>query len=216
MEEEIKTMQKHMAGMVRTIIDLKSKVESLEKRSEENKKDDLKVLIDKQKAVDEAIAANSAAILVIDKEIQVLRKGTVGKGTTEGSEGVDLDKSVRKCRYYDRGHCKYKCGCKYFHPKNICKEYVNNKKCERKQCLDRHPKVCKFYLKSKGGCKRKSLCDFLHVTLAQHDEKITNREITGEIEFNCVGCKSSWKDKLQVLDANWSMFDDKGDLRYDV
>ena len=32
MEEEIKTMQKHMAGLVCTILDIKSRLESVEKR----------------------------------------------------------------------------------------------------------------------------------------------------------------------------------------
>ena len=34
MEEEIKKLQKHMGGLVRTILDLKSKVEALEKKAE--------------------------------------------------------------------------------------------------------------------------------------------------------------------------------------
>ena len=200
------------------------------------KRDDFQVLVEKQRAVDEAIAANSAAISEIDKEIKVLSKETTS------SEGRYIEGRVRKCRYYDRGHCKYKRGCKYFHPRDICSDYLQKGQCEIKNCMDRHPKVCKFWSKSKGGCKRDTSCDFIHVTLAQNDE---NREYAGEIvkqEFKCIGCQSSWddsrcivryninnqivnfclncddwvRDKSKVFDTNWTMFDDKGNLRYDV
>ena len=38
MEEELKSMQKHMGGLVRTIVDLKSRLELVEKQLEEAKK----------------------------------------------------------------------------------------------------------------------------------------------------------------------------------
>ena len=231
-----------MAGLVRTIIDLKSKVESLEEKVKGNKSDDVEVLVDKQKAVDEAIAKNSAAIIKIDEEIQVLMEDTERKRRTESTEGRNLDGKVLKCRYYDRGHCKYKCGCKYIHSKTICKDYLDNKKCDSKSCIDRHPKVCKFWIKNKGGCKRNTSCDFLHVTLARNEDKPKNSDAIEEIEYTCVGCNSSWtddkfvikyniknhivnfclncddwvKDKAKVLDENWTMFDNAGNLRYDV
>ena len=61
-----------MAGLVRTVLDLKSEVESMKKIFEVNHKDDVEKLIEKQKIVDEEIAANKAAISKIDKEILVL------------------------------------------------------------------------------------------------------------------------------------------------
>ena len=231
-----------MAGLVRTIIDLKARLESVEKKVEESKKDDLEGLIGKQIAVDEAIATNSAAILKIEEEIKVLSCDPNKMGTTNNNERRSFDKKIRKCRYYDRGYCKYKCDCNYFHSKNICKDYLENGKCENKSCMERHPKVCKFWLKSRAGCKRDAACDFLHVTLAQQDKKRKDTELMSEMEFNCIGCQSSWqerrfiiqyninnqivnfclncndwvKDKSKVLDVNWTMFDDKGNLRYDV
>ena len=75
MAEELKSLQKHMAGLVRTVLDLKSEVQSMKKIIEVNQKDEVEKLIEKQKIVDEAIYANSAAISKIDKEILVLSKG---------------------------------------------------------------------------------------------------------------------------------------------
>ena len=66
MEQEIKSLQKHMAGLVRTILDLKSEVEALKKKDEDIKKDDMESLLERQKTVDKAIAANSAPIIKID------------------------------------------------------------------------------------------------------------------------------------------------------
>jgi hypothetical protein len=41
MELEIKTLQKHMGGLVKTVLDLKSKVEALEKKPGENLLDEV-------------------------------------------------------------------------------------------------------------------------------------------------------------------------------
>ena len=49
-------------------------------------------------------------------------------------------------------------------------------KCARKSCRDRHPKVCKLWSKSKSGFKRGEECDFLHVTLARSDVKVTDTD----------------------------------------
>ena len=70
-------------------------------------------------------------------------------------------KTFKKCRYFNLGFCKYsKKGCRFSHPKDICKEYLDTMKCETNGCGDRHPKMCKW-LKCKAGCKRGKDCDFL-------------------------------------------------------
>ena len=69
MEEEIKTLQRHVGGLVKNLLNLQSKVETMEKKLEEKYKNDVKTILDKQKILDKAIADNSAAITKIDKEI---------------------------------------------------------------------------------------------------------------------------------------------------
>jgi hypothetical protein len=104
------------------------------------------------------------------------------------------------------------------------------------------PKVCKFWSKSKSGCKRDTSCDFLHETLAQRDGKVDSNERQEVQDYKCIGCERVWtdsrcivehivsnqlvyfclncddwvRDKMKVLDANWSLFDDRGNLRNDV
>ena len=157
MEQEIKSLQKHMGGLVRTILDLKSEVEVLKKRDEDTQKDDMESLMERQKTV----------IKKIDKEILDIsetNKHWVHKDPSECIEAPsgNISKgSIRKCRYYDRGHCKHKSGCRYFHRKDSCRRYLGGEKCARKSCRDRHPKVCKLWSKSKSGFKRGEECDFL-------------------------------------------------------
>ena len=82
--------------------------------------------------------------------------------------------------------CNYKVkGCRFLHPQEICKEYMESLKCEKAECRDRHPKMCK-YLKYRGGCKRGIECDFLHVTPVSDDGINTNHL---KDEYNCSGCK---------------------------
>ena len=241
MEEEMKSMQKHMAGLVRTIIDLKLRAESLEQNLQENQKDDVGELIEKQKRVDEAIAANTEAIVNIYQEIKILSTNQI-KAYTVNIENSNKGRKDRKCRYYNRGHCKQKEGCQFFHPGDICSIYLEGGKCVAKECVYRHPKTCKYWLKSKAGCTREGFCDFLHASIPQNDEAVhsVNQEETKD--FKCVGCETTWpekrcivthfiqnqkvhfclncedwvKDKSKVLDINWSLFDDKGNLRKDV
>ena len=44
------------------------------------------------------------------------------------------------CRYFNKGHCKYRERCKFNHPKEICKTYLDCGKCEIENCRDRHQK----------------------------------------------------------------------------
>ena len=79
MEKEMKTMQRHMGGLVKTVLDLKSKIEELENKTVldlkskieelDNKiaeKDEIKSIREKQIIIVKAIAANSAAISKIE------------------------------------------------------------------------------------------------------------------------------------------------------
>ena len=100
--------------------------------------------------------------------------------------------------------------------------------------------MCKFWSKSKMGCKRNEVCDFLHVTLTVDDVNVKGK--VEDIAYKCAGCKHSWTnrtcvvqhvisnhsiyfclncddwigDKCKVLEKDWSLFDESGNLRHDV
>ena len=72
----------------------------------------------------------------------------------------------KKCRYDDRGYCKYLGKCKYQHFAHICDQYKMQGKCEgRQSCPFRHPKVCNFWKSDKQGCKRGRVCKYMHDNL---------------------------------------------------
>ena len=128
----------------------------MEKKLEEKYKNDVKTILDKQKILDKAIADNSAAITKIDKEIlnsSKVKQKEIKKDTAKDKTSDEAIVTKRKkCRYFDRGYCKYKDKCRYTHPKNICTEYLQSMKCESKECLWRHPRACKWFSRQ-DGCK---------------------------------------------------------------
>ena len=250
MEEEIKKLQKHMGGLVRTIIDLKSKVEALENKAENNQHNELANIMEKQEIVDKAIAANSEAIIRIDQEIlsfsKVVQKDTLEKKNVDEVGGVynkeeEHDEAEskrrvgrytrRKCRYFNRGYCKFTSKCRYYHPESICQNYLKGESCNQSECPSRHPKGCKW-VSEKRGCLRPS-CVYLHsekyiaavrksfkcegCKAVWEDEKLVVGHIIQNTQtFFCLNCEDWIKNKENVLSEGWTMFDDSGNLRDDV
>ena len=101
----------------------------------------------------------------------------------------------KRCRYYNRGYCKYVSKCRYFHPEGICEDYEKHQKCERKECWERHPRRCKWE-QSDGGCKRNLECVYLHASQTNKEvENMTNLNFTGANGYKCVSCKCVWQNK---------------------
>jgi hypothetical protein len=59
MEEEIKTLQRHVGGLVESMLNLQSKVEAMEKKLEDKVIDEVNnAILVKQRGLDRAIATN--------------------------------------------------------------------------------------------------------------------------------------------------------------
>ena len=111
-------------------------------------------------------ANNSEACGIFEKTCQNLEEmlenlvvpiKNCGECETSKREGQKI-----KCRYYNRGFCKYRENCKFFHSTVMCKTYLAEGTCNKVACYDRHPKVCKFWAGSSKGCPRNASCEFLH------------------------------------------------------
>ena len=61
------------------------------------------------------------------------------------------------CNYHKYGHCKFGETCRKFHPKELCK----NDDCEIQECMNRHPKSCKYFDEYRR-CKFGDFCSFSH------------------------------------------------------
>ena len=142
----------------------------------------------------------------------------------------------KKCKYFNKGRCKYVKRCRNSHPTEICSTYLGGGKCDQSSCQDRHPKICKWWL-GRSGCRRND-CNYLHVTLAHDDDQ----QKKAHTIFPCAGCKSRYDDqscvvqhivndttfllclncddwiqhKDMIITPGWTLFDGNGALRYDV
>ena len=148
--------------MIATVKDLKCSVDDLKRKLSNQENDEIKELLDKQKVMDQVINANTDAIKRIDREIKSIIDSKAEAGVTKNaSDNVtenDVDKvknkRTTKCRYFNSGYCKYCDKCRFIHPENICTEYLNTNKWEKKGCADRHPTKFKWE-ETDGGCRRK-------------------------------------------------------------
>ena len=120
--------------------------------------------------------------------------------------------------------------------REICKTHQEQQKCKDKGCRGRHPKSFKWFQRD-IGCKRLN-CQYLHVTLV---EKEKDNTIESK-DYECAGCKNVWQDencvigqnignrkvylclncddwivnKSAVLNYDWTLFGQYGNLRQDV
>ena len=235
LELQVEELKKSMGTIVKALKDIQARVKVLEEKTTESPGDDIKELVNSQKVLKQIIEANSGAIKRLDAEIVSFKNDKAKADSTEIDENK-VEKKGKKCKYFNGGHCKYKSECKFSHPKETCKLYLEGRKCDQKECNQRHPKVCKWSQRS-SGCKRND-CDYLHVTRAGDDGKQTQAHKS----YLCQGCKNCYEDKTcvvqnivshipfylclncdewikhkdKIMTPGWSLFNQNGDLRRDV
>jgi hypothetical protein len=61
-EDEVKTLKKHIGGLIGLVKDLKAKVEKLEQEREGNGSQEIKVIVEKQIQIDNLLIANCESI----------------------------------------------------------------------------------------------------------------------------------------------------------
>lgn len=61
-------------------------------------------------------------------------------------------RAAQVCRYHDKGYCRLRENCFFYHPKENCKG-----NCDRKTCLKRHPNKCSY-----GNDCRRYHCAYKH------------------------------------------------------
>ena len=234
LELQVLGLEKNMLTVVKAIKELRSTVKELENKLDQPESKEIQEIKDIQKLVENAIEENAEAIKRVKNEISNL-KNYKGKASTAEVGMNKGEKSVKRCRYNNRGHCKYKTECKFIHYREVCQTYLDGRKCDQNTCKKRHPKVCKWS-EGKEGCKRSDY-DYLHVTIACDDDQNKAHKY-----FSCAGCKSKFEDamcvvehivnhttfflclncedwitnKEMVINPGWTLFNQNGDLRYDV
>ena len=61
---------------------------------------------------------------------------------------------------HNRGFCKKQSLCSFFHPQNICENFLKEGNCVLTDCSSRHPKNYKYWIR--GYCFRGKHCAFNH------------------------------------------------------
>ena len=150
LEEQVKALQRQIGGMGKLVKDIKCNVDKLEKETSIKDDKEIQEIVEAQHVIDTIIVANSDAIKRIDKEMQeISAKQHVNETDSDTIEKEVSDDDVKtikgkRCRYFNRGFCKYKNKCRFVHPNKICNIYLKNQTCNEKSCSDRHPKLCKW------------------------------------------------------------------------
>ena len=68
------------------------------------------------------------------------------------------------CKFHYYGHCKFVTTCKKQHIVNTCTSFP----CKNKQCLMRHPRLCKYFSQF-ARCKFGDQCSYLHRSESNQD-----------------------------------------------
>ena len=231
LELQVKALEKGMGVMVKALKEIKASMTKLEEKVDKTKNAEILEIINTQKNVEEMISANSDAIEIIDNEISKFQDDKV-KADSDKHDDVETVKEVKKCKYFNKGHCKYKIACRFSHPREVCELYLRGVKCYNKSCKSRHPKVCKWWQEIE--CRRQD-CSYLHVTLACDDDKgenahknypcsgcrngfddkscVVQHKIYNTSLFLCLNCDGWIQQKEQIILPGWSLFDQFGNLR---
>ena len=106
------------------------------------------------------------------------------------SNSTVKDKKVefkKKCRYDNKGYCKYLENCKYQHFAHLCDQYQKDGKCGAGQsCPFRHPRVCKYWKHDTQGCKRDKACKYMHQNHSSIDAKKSRKSEKEDVDMECM------------------------------
>ena len=89
---------------------------------------------------------------------------------------ADMDNSKQinynqqKCYYYDKGYCKFKDKCEFYHPNIECTNQCKN----RRKCRNRHKIECKYG----NDCHflKNTSCEYLHLIIDLPDITLNNED----------------------------------------
>ena len=98
------------------------------------------------------------------------------------NDAVKKNDNISKCKYSNRGYCKFGQKCSFLHFKTNCEEFVTKGFCgSPKSCLFRHPKHCRYWTKKIVGCHRGETCQYLHDPTKKFIEAKENKVTTNRI-----------------------------------
>ena len=131
------------------------------------------VLVSQINILKEDKASNQNDDNVVELKILETMSNTLNSLSFTVNQENNPSDLLRKCRYFNRGHCKFKENCKYFHSSSICDMFLKDGICQENGCKQRHPKDCRYWISNIEGCNRKENCDYLHNNSKKFSETLT-------------------------------------------
>ena len=96
-------------------------------------------------------------------------------------------KEQLKCKYYNKGYCKNRSECKFYHPTSDCKEQFENRKCKfRHRNICRYKQYCYHYMKGQ--------CEYIHAPMDLFDVPMA---IDDKVKSD-----SSWQHRVSTIKIN--------------
>ena len=84
-------------------------------------------------------------------------------------------------------------------PSVTCKDYLQEGLCRKNNCRERHPKSCKYWTKTPGGCPRLGKCLYLHEDTEKYAANVNGDELltseNNEQVYDCDDCESNLHNK---------------------
>ena len=106
-----------------------------------------------------------------------------------------------KCRYWNRGFCREGRKCRYVHPNEDCKRYIETGNCEDRKCEGRHRRYCRYFNKD-NGCYRGDSCQYLHSNGRKVEKDDLNKRTKDNKElpevFKCKHCDFKTPQKVTL------------------
>ena len=158
----------------------------------------LNCLLDKKKSLIENIdnlmeAAQTNFQETPDELKHILDQGEATKSKILSLHLIDQDvpRKTRKCRHFNRGFCKFRNTCHFYHNPDICDEYLKNKVCHGRDCPYRHPKPCRN-VKRGEKCNWGQNCLYLH-SISNETSQCEENATANKIPYSCDICETTFE-----------------------
>ena len=189
-----------------TIASLNSKINSLfEKKQDINKeienfdKEVFDVLSEVIKICDYVVTNDTEDREIVTKTCNTMKSTLENLGIVK-NKNVMYEAPSKKCRYYNRGYCKFHDQCNFFHSSSICEQFQQEGMCRKKGCRERHPRNCRYWTKNPEGCKRNELCQYMHVPSKKYDQKYVQNEDSEVLLVDISDSTGSRNDIQNIVD----------------
>ena len=109
-------------------------------------------------------------------------------------EQANNENDIRKpCKFNNRGYCRGKESCQFFHAETICVIYRETGLCWKPICRERHPKTCRY----SGECYRGESCRYLH-----HELSCDKCEKFATFRYHCEFCNKDFCERCTSDEAH--------------